>query len=73
MNNSMRSVLTAAGIVIATQAMAQVAFYEHEGFAGESFTTQKRIDDFEHYDFNDRASSAVVVGDHREMCDGWVR
>jgi uncharacterized protein YcfJ len=71
MNNLIKNVLTVAGMAIATQAMAQVAFYEQEGFAGESFTTQKRIEDFEHYGFNDRAASAIVLGERREVCDGY--
>jgi Icc-related predicted phosphoesterase len=34
---------TQAGLAIATQATAQVTFYEHDGFGGRSFTTDKQI------------------------------
>jgi uncharacterized protein YcfJ len=69
MNNLLRNVLTVAGMAIATQAAAQVTFYEREGFAGESFTTEKRISNFERYGFNDHASSVVVIGNRWEVCE----
>ena len=69
MNNALRCALAIAGAAIAAQAMAQVTFYEREGFTGESFTTQRRIANFERYGFNDRASSVVVIGERWEVCD----
>jgi uncharacterized protein YcfJ len=69
MNAILRSALAVAAVTIATQAAAQVTFYEHEGFQGRSFTTEKQIDNFERFGFNDRASSVVVVGDRWEVCD----
>ena len=47
----------------------QVTFYEREGFEGRTFTTRDQIDNLERYGFNDRASSVVVVGEQREVCD----
>ena len=49
---------------------AQATFYEHEGFGGRSFTTVQQIEDLRRFGFNDRASSAVVLGDRWEVCDG---
>ena len=49
--------------------VAQVTFYEREGFEGRFFTTRERIDNLERYGFNDRASSVVVVGDPQEVCE----
>lgn len=49
--------------------IAQVTFYEHEGFGGRSFTTGQQIEDLRRFGFNDRASSAVVVGERWEVCD----
>ncbi len=46
----------------------QVSFYEREGFGGRFFTTERPIADFQRYGFNDRASSAVVLGDRFEVC-----
>lgn len=60
MNAILRSVLVLAGLAIATQAAAQVTFYEHEGFTSRSFATNRKIGNFERYGFDDRASSAVV-------------
>lgn len=48
---------------------AQVIFYANESFTGQSFTAQSQIDDFTRYGFNDRASSAVVLGDQWEVCE----
>jgi uncharacterized protein YcfJ len=47
---------------------AQVTFYEHEGFRGRTFTTERPVADFDRYGFNDRASSAMVMGDRWEVC-----
>ena len=46
----------------------QVVFYEHENYAGRSFTADEAVDDFRNSGFNDRASSAVVFGARWEAC-----
>ncbi len=69
MNVILRNALLVAGLTIATQAMAQVTFYERQGFEGQSFTTERRVDNFERYGFNDRASSVEVLGKRWEVCD----
>jgi uncharacterized protein YcfJ len=48
---------------------AQVTFYEHENFAGRSFTADGQVADLQRDGFNDRASSAVVSGAPWEVCD----
>jgi uncharacterized protein YcfJ len=58
--------LAAAGLLMAAQVTAQVTFYEHEGFAGRSFTTQKQVNNLQRAGFNDRASSVVVAGGRSE-------
>jgi uncharacterized protein YcfJ len=47
-----------------------VTFYENEGFTGRSFTASQQIGNFERYGFNDRASSAIVLGERWEVCEG---
>ncbi|MBE0549583.1 MAG: glycine zipper 2TM domain-containing protein [Rubrivivax sp.] len=47
----------------------QVTFYEREGFDGRSFTTEEQIANLRRSGFNDRASSAVVLGVQYEVCD----
>jgi uncharacterized protein YcfJ len=69
MNAILRNALAVAGVAFATQAAAQVTFYEHDGFQGRSFTTQKQIGNLERYGFNDRASSVVVLRDRWEVCE----
>jgi uncharacterized protein YcfJ len=69
MNTALRSALAAAGLVFATQALADVTFYEREDFHGRTFTTHRPVDNFERYGFNDRASSVVVTGERWEVCD----
>ena len=47
----------------------EVTFYEQEGFGGRSFTTSQELSNFDRVDFNDRASSVVVVGAPWEACE----
>ncbi len=54
---------------IASGAMAQaVTFYESEGFRGHSFAKDSPIDDFQHYGFNDRASSVIIRRGEWQIC-----
>ena len=66
MNSILRNALALAGLLAATQAMAQLTFYERDGFEGRSFTTQRAVNDFDRFGFNDRASSVVVRGNRSE-------
>jgi len=50
-------------------AVAQIMFFENEGFAGRSFSTDERIDNLARHGFNDRASSIVVLNDRWEVCE----
>jgi uncharacterized protein YcfJ len=68
MNTILRTALAAAGLAVATQAAADITFYEHDGFQGRSFSTQKQIGNFERFGFNDRASSVVVMNERWEVC-----
>ncbi|MGE3176316.1 MAG: beta/gamma crystallin-related protein [Vicinamibacterales bacterium] len=54
---------------LALQAGANVTLYEHDNFQGRSFTATSRVDDIEREGFNDRASSAVVRGEHWQVCE----
>ena len=58
-----------AGVAIATQATAQVTFYEHPNFRGQSFTVGESIGNLERQGFNNSASSAIVRGEAWEVCD----
>jgi uncharacterized protein YcfJ len=69
MNTALRSALAVAGLVVAAQASAQVSFYESDSFHGRNFTTQRAVDNFERFGFNDRASSVIVNNDRWEVCE----
>lgn len=69
MNLKLKSALGLAAVVLGAQAMAQVTFYEGEGFRGRAFTTNQRVGNFERFGFNDRASSVVVDRGRWEACD----
>ena len=68
MNKLLKSAFALATLTIAAQASAQVTFYEREGFDGRTFTTERRVGNFERYGFNDRASSVVVLRELWEVC-----
>jgi len=69
MNVPFRTALAASGLAFVTCASAQVTFYEHEGFAGRTFTTQRQVGDLSRYGFSDRASSVIVANERWEVCD----
>ena len=69
MNWKLKSALTACTLLLATQAFAQITFYENEGFRGRAFTTGKTVGDFSRAGFNDRASSVVVDRGWWEACE----
>ena len=48
---------------------SRIVLFEREGFQGQSFTSENQVDDFGRFGFNDRASSAVVLGERWEACD----
>lgn len=66
---TIRSLFAIGTLALATQAGAQVTFYEQEGFQGRSFSTQQRHRDLHRAGFDDRASSVVVVGQRWQACE----
>jgi uncharacterized protein YcfJ len=69
MNRTLKAALGLSAIVLATQAMAQITFYEGEGFRGRAFTTDRQVGNFERNGFNDRASSVIVDRGRWEVCE----
>nr|WP_316640140.1 beta/gamma crystallin-related protein [uncultured Roseateles sp.] len=72
MNTITKISLAVAGLALAAQAGAQVTFYENDAYQGRSFTTERTVENFARFGFNDRASSAVVAGnrgDRWEVCE----
>jgi uncharacterized protein YcfJ len=69
MKSTLRVSLLVAGLALALPALAQVTFYEREGFAGRSFSTQSQVNNLDRYGFNDRASSVIVTSERWEVCE----
>ena len=69
MKSLLKIALVMAGAAIATQAVADVTFYERENYQGRSFTAKKQVNNFKSAGFNDRASSIVVLRDRWEVCE----
>ena len=66
---SLKMALAVAGVALATQAAAQITFYDGEGFRGPAFTADRAIWDFDPSGFNDRARSLVVSGGTWQVCE----
>jgi uncharacterized protein YcfJ len=69
MNWKLKSAMGAVAVFLASQAMAQITFYEHDGFQGQAFSTDRPVRDFQRRGFNDRASSVVVDRGRWEVCE----
>lgn len=69
MNKRMKFALTVFAAAMATHAAAQITFFENDGFQGRSFTTERQVNNFDRFGFNDRASSVEVIGNRWEVCD----
>lgn len=68
----LKKALPLAGLFFVVQATAQITFYENASFEGQSFTTQRTVNNLERFGFNNRASSVVVRGnakDRWEVCE----
>lgn len=48
---------------------AQLTFYARENFRGRSFSTETNVPNLKRTGFNDRAESAVVLGERWEVCN----
>ena len=64
----LKTLLGVAGVALATQAGAQVTFYEGEGYLGRYLTANGPISDLSMYQFHDLASSANVASGRWEAC-----
>jgi uncharacterized protein YcfJ len=62
--------LTTSALALSTQAMAQATLYANENFSGESLRMSGDTPTLQRYNFNDRTSSVVVVGNRWEVCEG---
>ena len=66
MNRISKIALAMAGVALSCQVAAEVTLYEHDGYQGRSFTTERQINNLDRFGFNDRSSSVVVGGNRWE-------
>jgi len=66
---SLKLALAAAGLVAASNALADITFFENPHYSGRSFTTERQVNNLGRYGFNDRASSVTVGRDRWEVCE----
>lgn len=69
MKSFLKAVITIATIVAAGQTLAQVTFYQGENYQGATFTTERPVDNFRQFGFNEKATSAIVTGKLWEVCE----
>lgn len=69
MKQVLRFLWSATVLASASHAMAQVSFFENDYFQGQTFTTERKINNLNRAGFNDRASSVVVQGERWEVCE----
>ncbi|RYG06335.1 MAG: glycine zipper 2TM domain-containing protein, partial [Burkholderiales bacterium] len=69
MNKLLKTTLAAAALVLGSQAMAQITFYEGEGFRGRAYSTTGQVDNLDRTGFNDRTSSVVIDRGRWEVCE----
>jgi len=58
-----------AAIGLATQAAAQITFFDGDNFHGRTFTVDNVVPNFQPLGFNDRARSAIVDGGTWQVCE----
>lgn len=69
MNSTVKTLLALAAAAIAWPAAAQLTLFEHDGFAGRSFSTERSMRQLDRRGFNDRASSVMVTRGRWEVCE----
>lgn len=67
---TMKACVAAALAVLATQASADIVFYEKPNFDGRYVATGRDVNDLRRWGFNNRATSAEVRGERWEVCEG---
>ena len=64
-----KTAAVAATLVVASQAMAAITFYEGEGFRGRAVTADGTVRNLRDIRFNDRAGSVIVDRGRWEVCE----
>ena len=66
---AMKAAVAAAACALASQAMADITFYENENFRGRTAGIDSQVNFLKEIGFDDRASSIEVRGERWEVCE----
>jgi uncharacterized protein YcfJ len=69
MHGTLRLLIAALGLALATQAAAQITLYQREGFRGPVFRADGPVWNLDRAGFNDRARSVIIEHGRWEVCD----
>ena len=69
MKRQLKIALAVSTLVFTAQAMAEITFYEGQGFRGRAFTASNAVPNLNRTGFNDRISSIVVDKGRWEVCE----
>ncbi len=69
MKTVLMRIVAVAGVLALNQAQAQLTVYEHDGFQGRTFSTDRAVIDFQRVGFNDIASSVIIDAGRWEVCE----
>jgi uncharacterized protein YcfJ len=69
MKLTLKAAFAAGAVVLASQAMASITFYEGENFRGRAVTADGAVPNLRRLDFNNRAGSVVVDRGRWEVCE----
>jgi uncharacterized protein YcfJ len=69
MTQTFKIAFALTALTLASQSMAQITFYEHDGWRGRAFTSNGAVNNFARQGFNDRASSVIVQRGQWEVCE----
>jgi uncharacterized protein YcfJ len=69
MNKTLQALMGITTLAFSVHAAAQMTLHENDGFQGRSFSSQQPSRNLQRSGFNDRASSAIVVGQRWQACE----
>ena len=69
MRQSLNAMIGVVGIVVATQAAAQVTVYSREDLSGRSFTTDRNVRNLERAGLDRSAASIAIQSGNWQVCD----
>lgn len=69
MSPFIKNLVSLAVAAITVHASAQITLYEHENFKGRPLVLDRPSQDLARFDYSNRASSVIVVGEPWEVCE----